>query len=694
MTDTLSRTLRASMRPRARLIKVLGEELISDEPVAVVELVKNAYDADAKRVEVRFEGSNSERFDRIVILDDGHGMDEQAVIAGWMEPGTSSKRRTGRSPKGRNFLGAKGIGRFAAARLAETMLLETKTGRISDAVLLLLSWGTFDDDAYLDELDFEYEVHPISDLARGTRITLERLRRDWTADDYERLYYRLSRLISPTGEAGDFSITLEIPGKPELSQEVQPPPLVAQPTYTLRGTLNANGVFDGQITVGDRPPETVQQKLRGADATPSCGPFSVEIRAWDRDRQGLKPLAEKLELSVSEIRRTLNALSGVSIYRDGFRVHPYGEDENDWLGLDLRSRQNPVQALANNQIIGSVRLDRQSNPGLEERSTREGLVHNLAYYDLTEWVLEVLSVLESRRYDERPRQDSAMTGDPLFNAFDVRDVVRQAREQLGAEHPVTKVLADTEKQLNQGVERVQDVFSRLLLSAGLGHMVDIVIHEIGAPLGKLSRQLSVLERDLFRMLKESDLAVVTPKLDVMKTWLEQIHNLRSRLDPQTPAKRGRAESFDVADEIRDSLQLYDSVIQKQKIAVDFKEPSEKVYVKMSRAVLGQILANLIDNSIFWLVRSKGIGNGGRLRIRLKASESGFAITVADDGPGVEDTRQDKIFEPYYTTKPNGMGLGLYIARLVIEPYGKLTYTERGGLGGAAFEAKFEQRVGR
>jgi signal transduction histidine kinase len=690
----MTETLRASMRPRARLIKVLGEELISDEPVAVVELVKNAYDADAARVEVRFEGNNSERFDRIVIVDDGHGMDEQAVIAGWMEPGTSSKRKSGRSPKGRNYLGAKGIGRFAAARLAETMLLETKSSPDSDAVLLLLSWGTFDDDAYLDELDFEYEVQPISDLGRGTRITLDKLRRDWSHDDYERLYYRLSRLVSPTGEAADFSITLDIPGKPDLSQEVQPPPLVAAPTYTLRGTLDATGVFVGEISVADRDPEPVQQKLRGVDAKPGCGPFSVEIRAWDRDRSGLEPLAEKLQLSVSEIRKTLNALSGVSIYRDGFRVHPYGEPGNDWLGLDLRSRQNPVKALANNQIIGSIRLDRQSNPGLEERSTREGLVHNLAYYDLTEWILEVLSVLESRRYDARPRQDNALTGDPLFNAFDVRDVVRQAREHLGAEHPVTKILADTEKQLNQGVERVQDVFSRLLLSAGLGHMVDIVIHEIGAPLGKLSRQLSVLERDLSRMLDESLLAVVTPKIGAMKSWLEQIYNLRNRLDPQTPAKRGRAESFDVADEIRDSLQLYESVIQKQKIAVDFKEPSEKVYAKMSRAVLGQILANLIDNSVFWLVRSKGIGNGGRLRVRLRSLEGGFTIVVADDGPGVEETRRDKIFEAYYTTKPNGMGLGLYIARLVIEPYGKLTYSERGRLGGAAFEATFEQRVGR
>lgn len=109
----------ATMRPRARLIALIGDELISDEPVAVVELVKNAYDADASKVRVAFKGENLLDPDTLVVQDDGHGMELQTVLAGWFEPGTIHKKQGQRSPGGRLFQGAKGIGRFAAARLAE-----------------------------------------------------------------------------------------------------------------------------------------------------------------------------------------------------------------------------------------------------------------------------------------------------------------------------------------------------------------------------------------------------------------------------------------------------------------------------------------------------------------------------------------------------------------------------------------------
>src|SRR5688572_25913498 len=115
-----TRSLR--MRPRARLISLIGEELISDEPVAVVELVKNAYDADAEEAIVRFEGENPEHPDRIIVEDHGSGMGLKTVVRSWLEPATNVKRKNERSPlKERAYLGAKGIGRFAAARLAERL---------------------------------------------------------------------------------------------------------------------------------------------------------------------------------------------------------------------------------------------------------------------------------------------------------------------------------------------------------------------------------------------------------------------------------------------------------------------------------------------------------------------------------------------------------------------------------------------
>jgi len=224
-------------------------------------------------------------------------------------------------------------------------------------------------------------------------------------------------------------------------------------------------------------------------------------------------------------------------------------------------------------------------------------------------------------------------------------------------------------------------------------MVDIVIHEIGAPLGKINRQLAVMEKQLAELLDDRGRAKVDPMIQSMKSWLEQIHNLRQRLDPQTPAKRGRATSFDVKEEIADNFELHQALLEKQGISWRIVAPRKPVRARMSRAALGQIIVNLIDNSIFWIVREKGIGKGGEILVRLKPLKTGFRIVFCDDGPGVDEADKAKIFEPYFTKKPNGIGLGLYIARLVIEPYGKLVYRSDGDLSGACFEAVFERRVG-
>jgi signal transduction histidine kinase len=681
------------MRPRARLINLIGEELISDEPVAVVELVKNAYDADAKTVSVSFSGSPGETPLSIVVADDGAGMDLETVLNAWLEPGTTHKKRLDRSPGGRPYQGAKGIGRFASARLGRNLLLETKQQGSDDAVFVLLDWGAFTDDDYLEDIDVEYESRLAEDLPIGTRLTIEKIRDGtWNEDAYERLHARLSRLISPFEDIDDFAILLEIPGQPHLSGIVEPPKLLLKPRYSLNAVIDEAGRLTGTVVVDGESISIDRSLARGAES-PACGAFELEVRAWDRDREGLEPIATRENMAVSQIRKTLDAYCGVSIYRDGFRVHPYGERGNDWLNLDLRSRQNPVRNLANNQIIGAVRISRDGNPDLRDRSTREGMVKNEAHEALEDWFKRAVTLLEENRYRVRPRQESRVRGDQLFEAFDLRSAVREAESALGATHPVAKLIANTEKQISEGVEQVQEVFSRLLMSAGLGHMVDIVIHEIGAPLGKVNRQLSILERDLTKLLYNSDMPKIRPQFEAMRSWLDQIHGLRQRLDPQTPAKRGRTSAFDVAGEVEVTLELYAGMTAKQGVKVRFKKPAKEVRARMSKAALSQVVANLVDNALFWIVQKHGSGGGGELEVTLALIEGGFSVIVCDDGQGVPEDQRATIFEPYFSTKPNGIGLGLYIARLVIEPYGRLVYRDDCELSGAGFEARFEKGTG-
>lgn len=139
--------------------------------------------------------------------------------------------------------------------------------------------------------------------------------------------------------------------------------------------------------------------------------------------------------------------------------------------------------------------------------------------------------------------------------------------------------------------------------------------------------------------------------------------------------------------------LFENLLSKQKIKYQLHAPPDPLIVKMTRSALGQLLANLLDNSVYWLTRSHGDGKGGTIDITLEVLEHGFRIRFCDDGLGVEESSREQMFDPYFSTKENGMGLGLYIARQVIEHYGKLTYRDDCRLTGACFEASFENHVG-
>jgi signal transduction histidine kinase len=688
------KTGKTKFRPRARIISLIGEELISDEPVALVELVKNAYDADAKEVKIEFRSDDAGNFTSIAISDDGEGMTLDTVLHSWFEPGTIQKKQKARSKKGRILQGAKGIGRFASARLGSSLLMETKHASSNQVITVLTTWDNFDDDSYLDDIEIEYEVSTNPDRDTGTALYIETANyKLWTDDALNDLHSRLSRLISPFNEISNFNIFLDVPGYPQISGEVEPPDFLSSPKYFFSGSVSKNGSITGEIKLANSKKIITKSKppRKNKSEYPQCGPFSFEIRAWDRD--DLKILASKLNQNVAQLRKILNTYSGVSIYRDGFRVHPYGEPANDWLRLDLRSRLNPTRNLANNQIIASVQISRKLNADLKDRSTREGMIKNEAYEALHEWFIQVLTLLEEDRYSVRRTKTAPTQIQPIFEAFDLSEAVKDVKDELGEDHPVTKIVQETAKQVTEGSDRVQDAFSRLLMSAGLGHMVDIVIHEMGSPLGKIGREIVIIERQLKKLISGEQYSPLNDRFASIRAWLEQLINLRKRLDPQTAGKRGRAIKFDIATEISANIDLYENITTKNKIAVNFERPTKPILVKMSRAVLSQVVANLLDNSVFWVIEKHGAKNGGKINITIRRLKAGFSLTITDDGTGISEANREVIFEPYFSTKPHGMGLGLHIVRLLMEPYGQLTLQERDGRKGASFKASFERGVG-
>jgi hypothetical protein len=402
------------LRPHAHILRRIGDELISSETVAVIELVKNAYDADATRVLVRFQGLLEIGQGRIEVIDNGHGMSLETIQTTWMEPATLFRKRQQHSEQyGRRVLGEKGIGRFAASRLANTLEVVTRRAAEDREIRVLFDWSQFDDEhRYLDQVEVlweeaapaeicpsgtiqalwrEEQTLESSELTHGTILRMGGLRAIWGESQLETLRTGLSRLISPFFEQekltrhDTFQIYLELPEQfTPLSGIIRPPEALKSPHYTITGSVDETSHY----TLTFKLPGQDGQECRTGQFmfpdrhTPQCGPFSIELRVWDRDSLG--GLAHERGATIADIRRDLDAAAGINIYRDGFRVFPYGEPRNDWLRLDLRRVQNPTMRLSNNQIMGYVLISADRNPQLRDQSNREGLIEGPALDDLHE----------------------------------------------------------------------------------------------------------------------------------------------------------------------------------------------------------------------------------------------------------------------------------------------------------------------
>ena len=186
------------IRPAGRHILTIGHDLIQDSYAAVVELVKNAYDADSPDVSIDFTANSDRDGYIIVVSDNGHGMSRDTVINKWMVPSTDDKLRRRKSPEGRIMQGRKGIGRYAAAILGKDLLLETITPE-GEKTTVVVEWDNFREAQYLDDVDILIETVDSTESS-GTRLTMTgdaSFLAGWDKKQFDKLQFELRKLISP-----------------------------------------------------------------------------------------------------------------------------------------------------------------------------------------------------------------------------------------------------------------------------------------------------------------------------------------------------------------------------------------------------------------------------------------------------------------------------------------------------------------
>ncbi|EGN8906819.1 hypothetical protein ISY30_001926, partial [Campylobacter coli] len=586
----------------------IGEDLIKNPYAAVVELIKNSYDADSEIVIVSIELTNEyvydkkQKFLKFTIEDDGEGMSLETIKNTWMVPATSYKvNKQYSSKKKRVVQGKKGIGRYASAILGDFLRITT-TDLNGMTSIIEIDWKQFDDGKFLDEINIPYECNR-TNLKSGTKIEIyssievyyDEIKQqyqdkiNWNKDQNKLLFKELRKLLVPTNKSNEtFEIIFLNNGLDKLdiddkNEKIEPFPLLDFYEYRIKGKISSNG--KGLLFYENKNFENSNEKIE-LDLRNTCGNIEVDLMVFDLDPDVIQNLVnkqkdkEEKQLGKSEFKALIKQYSGVGIYRNLFRIRPYGDYDFDWLGLNARRVNSPTMSISTNQIAGFVSIESENKSNLIEKSDREGLKENENYDNLKKILLEVLSEVEKRRYEfrkntKRGRVVANNIKDTIRDVFSFDDVNNKIsvilhKANIDA-HIIEKVqfeLKQEEIKKNNGLKNIEEVLAMYEAHAALGKLVLYVLHEGRKPMQIIGLKLNNLKKSLQRFIKTKDESI---EQDIKKynedslSQLEKLSNLFKRLDPLMITRSSRRKEVNLYQNALNNYELFKEILKRENI---------------------------------------------------------------------------------------------------------------------------------
>lgn len=702
----------ATLRPRARIVRTIGDQLISGPEAALIELVKNAFDADSPDVRIKLTPRSAILpVGAILVSDRGHGMSMADIETRWLEPAADEKAQRRFSPNGRRMLGAKGIGRFAASRLGSKTILKSVVSSlksVSEEVLVQIDWEAFSAERYLDEVDIPMLGPKSTDAVEsGVCLCITDLRDEWTRKRVENLIRELRRLITQSDIDNPFALyvdlsdfttfnggfegkevfkalnadildtTLDEEGDIDEQWRVIPFRLHEHADYHLHGTFDWQGNFLGVFKIdrgdGEESPLNVNAPPITLDEVP-CGEVDLKLAVYDREADSIESLFRRMGLDFDRIgiraaRQILTSNAGIGIFRHGFRIRPYGEPENDWLGLETQRVQDPSRKLGISQVSGRVQINEEELSGLVERSSREGLEHNGSFTRLRNLICGVLIHVEQKRQGFREkaglsRKKRSDIGEAKAAAS--LKAVKRAAEALPEDFRIKfeKAIERDVAQITSTLEEI-DEYQKLLQSrASLGLVVAQVIHEGRRILNPMASAAKILLDNQTQLLDQ------TPRGEILRRQLpDHVQNLHGgtrdlsrlfkRLDPVSGRRRGRPGHFDIPEAIRSALSLFSDTIGSSHIkTIEAFDNAGQAYGYAEDFQAAAL--NILENAIHWLqINPK---DDRELNVVALRSKWTVEVKIENNGPPIDPEYIDRLFEPGFSLKTGGTGLGLSIAR--------------------------------
>lgn len=676
-----------SFRPKARLLVLLGDQLIGSSRLALFELVKNAYDADATSVTVELCDLDSAA-PYIHVRDDGTGMSFEDIRDIWLVPGSDhrllAKQALIRSKKfGRLPLGEKGLGRFAVHKLGERIILASRREGLDYESVVEIDWTTlatknFLSDATVEILQQEPEYFPGDKY--GTAILITNLRdKSWSRGEVRRTFRQVTSICSPFSGPKDFKVEFKVPGREsDLNGIPSYEEILDRALWKFNFRVDHEGVFSWNYSfdnklkevplesrtasqsdkrllirapardlLGDSSIKRDDRILVDASLLKGIGSISGELYVFDRDKEVLSRMPE-----TQLIKLFLQESGGIRVYRDGVRVYNYGEQGDDWLGLDLRRVNVPTTRISRNIVVGAIHLEQEGSTALLEKTSREGFVDSEQLENLKRVILGAISAFEIERRFDKERLRVLLKKDAPDPTYTISTDVTKLRH-LAEQHGLLEKFEPTIKRIELEFQEFQSTMLQAGLS-GLG--LAVIFHEVergvrgfhqgleaGLPAEALTEQASALTKlfDGFAgLLRKNEREPL--KLSALIKQARDLNAIRfryHRIEFHCPLLEGKAQDF---------------------------------VIQASRSLLLGILSNLFDNAIFWLrtrypeVDGEAPAHVRKLFISTFAADNGrVGFAVGDNGPGFVDPPATLV-QPFVSRKPEGMGLGLYYANLVME----------------------------
>lgn len=731
----------------ARAAKLIGMENFANAEGAIVELVKNGYDADADIcvvvVDIRQTASES----RLYIIDNGCGMTSETIVKHWMTIGTNDKLVNERT-KGKNRIksGAKGIGRFALNKLGRKAEMITFTDS-KGGWLWSVDWLSFeranvlsDIKATLDPISIEEAKRKISNFGldrlpitdwfvekcfHGTILCISDLIDEWEETNLNSLQKNLENLIpehvhsvfrlylfnmqdltwggkiNPAEyDEFDYKVTAKYEGGRTINVNIERNEL----NVSLLET-NYSRVFTRKdmqkepyriedfhkktvghvLTVNDN----VKQELLDKVGSFTFSFYFIKNSTQDeRDKDGLKKYPYNI-VDSSYRKAWLSKFGGVRIFRDDFRVRPYGENGNDWLDLGRRQAQSPGgtgQKLGGyrirpNQIAGVVNISRINNPSFEDKSSREGIQENDAFALFKNLLLKIISVFElDRNYIMYNLSEQYKVEHPVEQR--AKDIVKKAlqyNEEQSEKNKDIKILASSYQSLEQELEDKEKELAMIRSLASMGISVATFNHELRSIMLRLLPRNELLRSILMKNLpverfEGQRFGNPYKELDIMKGEDEKLYNwLQYSLHSIQRNKRDKKKIY-LSDYFQRFTESWHPTLSKKNISIELKlNGIDKAAVNAIEMDLDSVYNNFVANSINAFLKSRE--ESKRININVFNDHGYVVVDFIDNGCGLSPEYQnnpDVIFNAFETStvdnKNNkiGTGMGLFIAKGVIE----------------------------